>query len=274
MDSIYSGAEKVIVWLGKDMADFSNFAWFHSDALASEYLQGSQTDSIMRRTNVEAPIFQGAYSTEPGIFEKWQSYCRFFEQRRWFNRAWVVQEVVLARPSDIEVWCGKERLRWTNMVAFALGVRFSGLGFNLQTMGNTVKFQSNGGEVTRLGVLQEYRERGGPDQESGGGYSVSMKEVLTEHFGVTNSEGRRYAFLQHVLAILRPFDSFDPRDKVYAAMGIVNNFLPVGTQQNCCWSISHTFLSLRWSKIRPSVKLWTFPPGCPISTDSKGLCLS
>ena len=70
MDSIYSGAEKVIVWLGKDMTDFTNFAWFHNDALASEYLQGSQADSILKRTNANAPIFQGAYSTEPGILEK------------------------------------------------------------------------------------------------------------------------------------------------------------------------------------------------------------
>ena len=234
MDSIYSGAEKVIVWLGKAMADFSNFAWFHSDALASEYLQGSQTDSIMKRTNVEAPIFQGAYSTEPGILEKWQSYCRFFDQRRWFNRAWVVQEVVLARPSDVEVWCGNERLRWTNMVAFALGIRLTGLGSFLQTMGNTVgntmKCQSTGDEVVRLGLLQEFCERGGPDQESRGGDLVNLKELLQENYDVTDSEGRRHAFLQHVLAILRPFDSFDPRDKVYAAMGIVGRFLPRGSR--------------------------------------------
>ncbi|KAK0510036.1 hypothetical protein JMJ35_007430 [Cladonia borealis] len=230
MDSIYSGADKVIVWLGKDMADFSDFAWFHSDALASEYLQGSQTDSTLKRTNVAAPIFQGAYRTEPGILEKWQSYCRFFEQRRWFNRAWVVQEVVLARPSDIEVWCGNERLRWTNMVAFALGLFLSGLGMDIRTMRNRVKGQFNGAEVVRLGALQEFCERGGPDQESSCGDVVNLKELLQETYDVTDSEGRRHAFLQHVLAILRPFDSFDPRDKVYAAMGIVGRFLPSGSR--------------------------------------------
>ena len=69
MDSIYSGAEKVLVWLGKDMTDFSNFAWFHSDALASEYLQGSQTDSIMKRVNPKAPIFHEP-RTEPGMLGK------------------------------------------------------------------------------------------------------------------------------------------------------------------------------------------------------------
>ena len=230
MGSIYGGAKKVIVWLGKDMADFSNFAWFHSDALASEYLQGSQTDSIIKRTKREAPIFQWEYSAEPGILKKWHSYCRFFEQRRWFSRAWVVQEVVLARPSDIEVWCGNEKLWWTNMVAFAVGVHLSGLGAYLQTMGNTLKYKYTGDEVVRLGVLQEFCERGGPDQEGSGGDAITLKDFLTELYGVTDSEGRRHAFLQHVLAILRPFDSFDPRDKVYAAMGIVNKFLPRGTR--------------------------------------------
>ena len=228
MDSIYSGADKVIVWLGKDMADISNFAWFHSDTLASEYLQGSQIDSIFKRTNIEAPIFQGAYSSEPGILEKWHSYCRFFEQRRWFNRAWIVQEIVLARPSDIEVWCGNGGLSWTNMVAFAVGVSLTGLGSYLQTEGKTVRNRSVGDEVVRLGLLQEFCERGGPDQESSSGDLITLKELLMENYGVTSSEGRRHAFLQHVLAILRPSDFFDPRDKVYAAMGIVNKFLPRG----------------------------------------------
>ena len=230
MGTIYSGAKKVIVWLGKDMADFSNFAWFHSDALASEYLQGSETDGIMERTNVKAPIFQGAYSTEPGILEKWQSYRRFFEQRRWFNRAWVVQEVTLARSSDIEVWCGNERLWWINMVAFALGLELTGLGSYLQTMGNKVKAQSIGAEVVRLGLLQEFCERGAVVQESNGGDVVKLSELPMEAYDVTDSEGWRHAFLQDVLAILRQFDSFDPRDKVYAALGIVGRFLPRGSR--------------------------------------------
>ncbi len=230
MDSIYSGAEKVIVWLGKDMADFSNFAWFHSDALASEYLQGSQTDSIIERTKVEAPIFKGTYGPKPFILEKWHSYCRFVGQRRWFNRAWVVQEIVLARPSDIEVWCGNERLSWTNMVSFALGIALSGLRSHLLAFSKNMKWQSIGDELVTFGLLQECCERGGPDQESSGGDAITLKEYLMELYGVTDSEGRRYAFLQHVLSLLRPFNSFDSRDKIYAAMGIVNKFLPTGSR--------------------------------------------
>ena len=230
MDSIYSGAEKVIVWLGKDMADFSDFAWFHSDALASEYLQGSQTDTIAKRIKSEAPIFQKVYKSEPGILEKRRSYCRFLEQRRWFNRAWIVQEIVLARPSDIEVWCGNGKLSWTTMVAFALGLSFSGLGSYLQNMNKTVKHQSVGHEVVRLGFLQEFCQRGGPDQEHSGGDVMNLNKFLMELYEVTNIEGRRHAFLQHVLSNLRPFESFDPRDKVYAAMGIVNQFLPRGSR--------------------------------------------
>ena len=230
MDSIYSGAGKVIVWLGKDMAEFSNFSWFHTDALASEYLQGSEADSIAIRANGEAPIFQEPDDSEPGISEKWYSYCRFFEQRRWFNRAWIVQEIVLARPSDIEVWCGNERLSWTNMVAFAIGARLSGLGPTIQTIGKSMKNRSIGDEVMRLGYLQDCCERGGPDQESRDGDTSNLKDYLMLIYGVTDSESRRHAFLQHVLAVLRPFDCFDPRDKVYAAVGIVNKFLPWGSR--------------------------------------------
>ena len=230
MDSIYSGADKVIVWLGKDMTDFSDFAWFHSDALASEYLQGPQNDTIATRVKPEAPIFQEVYKSEPGILERWHSYCRFLEQRRWFNRAWIVQEIVLARPSDIEVWCGNGKLSWTNMVAFALGLSFSGLGSYLQNMSKTVKHQSVGHEVVRLRFLQEFCERGGPDQERSGGDVMNLNKLLMELYELTNIEGRRDAFLQHVLSNLRPFESFDPRDKVYAAVGIVHKFLPRGSR--------------------------------------------
>ena len=230
MGTIYSGAEKVIVWLGKSMADFSDFAWFHSDALASEYLHDSKTDSIFKRTKKEAPIFQWENDFEPDLSEKWHSYCRFFDHRRWFNRAWVVQEIVLARSSDIEVWCGNEMLSWTNMVAFAVGAGLSGLGTAPQAMERSVKYGSMGNEVIKLGVLQECCERGGPDQESSGGDVLNLREFLMKTYGVTDSEGRRHSFLQHVLGFLRPFDSYDPRDKVYAAMGIVNRFLPRGSR--------------------------------------------
>ena len=136
----------------------------------------------------------------------------------------------MARMSDIEVMCGNERLSWINMVAFALGVRLSGLGSLLQTMDNTVKHLSTGDQVVRLGVLQEICQLGGPDHESSGGDVISLKWLLMHRYGVSDSEGRRHAFLRHVPAILRPYDSFDPRDKVYAAMGIVNRFLPRGSR--------------------------------------------
>ncbi len=116
------------------------------------------------------------------------------------------------------------------MVAFAIGVRLSGLGSPLQAIGKSVRNRSIGDEVMRLGYLQDCCERGGPDQESRDGDTSNLKDYLMLIYGVTDSESRRYAFLQLVLATLRPFDSFDPRDKVYAAMGIVNKFLPRGSR--------------------------------------------
>ena len=135
----------------------------------------------------------------------------------------------MARPSDVEVMCGNEMLSWINMVAFALGVRLSGLGNSFQTTDNRVKHVPTGDQVVRLGVLQELCERGGPDQESSGRDVMTMKEFLIKLYGVTDSEARRHAFLYHVLGVLRPFDSLDPRDKVYVALGIVNRFLPRGS---------------------------------------------
>ena len=136
----------------------------------------------------------------------------------------------MARPSDVEVMCGNEKLSWINIVAFALGIRLSGLGTYFQTTDSTVKHVPTGDQAVRLGFLQEVCERGGPDQERSGGDVLTMKEYLRNVHGVTDPEARRHAFIHHVLVILRPFDSLDPRDKVYAALGIVNRFLPRGSR--------------------------------------------
>ena len=79
MGSIYSMAEKVVVWLGKDMTDFKNFEWFHAGETCAGLLNEGGDYSLVERVNAAAPIFTGKYSAEVGIEEKWAAYCRFYE---------------------------------------------------------------------------------------------------------------------------------------------------------------------------------------------------
>jgi hypothetical protein len=56
--------------------------------------------------------------------------------RRWFHRAWIIQEVVL--PAEIIVFCEKTTLSWLDMFLLAQCLRMTGLGdiglFGLQTI--------------------------------------------------------------------------------------------------------------------------------------------
>ena len=220
MGSIYSSAEKVVVWLGSDMTDFTNFAWFHSDHITSGYLIGKESDFIIHRVDLDAPIFMGFGIRE----EQWISYSNFVDRRRWFKRAWVMQEIALAQRVDI--FCGDQNLPWDNLVTFSCGIRCSDIVSYLKTLKNSVDNEPVGDDIWRLGLIRELCRHSGPDQGSHDD-DISMRDIL-KNYGATTAEERRYAFIRYLLSWIRPFDSSDPRDKIYGVIGIINKFLPEG----------------------------------------------
>lgn len=56
MDSVFGGAEKVVVWLGKDMSDFDDFAWSHSD---TDYKEQADTDGLIPKIKLNS--FEGKF---------------------------------------------------------------------------------------------------------------------------------------------------------------------------------------------------------------------
>ncbi|MCJ1243307.1 hypothetical protein MMC30_000504 [Trapelia coarctata] len=220
MGSIYGVAQEVIVWLGKDMMDFSDFASFHTDAITSTYLDDDESHDILARVHLAAPIFKP--TSDEVSMEKWASYRKFYERRRWFIRAWVVQEVVLAR--EIEVLCGNGRLPWQSMVALATGVRSSSIAMQADNLRSSRQDRGIGDEVTRLGLLRELCGGDGPYQACTNEDEPGLKEYLAETYGATSPCAIRFAFLRHVISIIRPLGASNPRDKIYTAIGIVDKF--------------------------------------------------
>lgn len=84
MDSIYRGAERVIVWLG-DAANRSD-----------ELLRWAASATLAAHTVVLPQAVQAAMER--------------LSQREYWSRAWIVQECVLAR--EIKVYIGAESLDW------------------------------------------------------------------------------------------------------------------------------------------------------------------
>ena len=94
MRSIFIQAQIVLVWLGPE-SDSSNQAM----ALLREIAQKSSANNGLRWLLQlgETPLY----------LKHWEALASFF-RRKWWRRAWVVQEFVLAR--EIEIACGEQTL--------------------------------------------------------------------------------------------------------------------------------------------------------------------
>ncbi|KAI1380622.1 HET-domain-containing protein [Hypoxylon crocopeplum] len=109
MADIYRSAERVIVWLGA--ADgFTQPAWQLIEGLSQlskedllainpQAFDNKQNDDLLGHANSS---------------EHWRALALLFG-RSWFTRAWVIQELVLAR--DTTVLCGNYTFNWESMVS-------------------------------------------------------------------------------------------------------------------------------------------------------------
>ncbi|KAI2639073.1 HET-domain-containing protein [Hypomontagnella submonticulosa] len=108
MADIYRSAKGVVIWLGPS-DEFTQPAW----ELITSLSQLSETE----RKSVSPEAFNDAQNTDllgrANSREHWRALVRLFG-RRWFTRAWVVQELVLAR--DTTILCGEYVFDWQDIV--------------------------------------------------------------------------------------------------------------------------------------------------------------
>jgi Heterokaryon incompatibility protein (HET) len=102
MGDIYSSATRVIIWLGKLIPEVKDVIW-----LQERYLPIAEEGRFpAEEINADLLSFLGISSTR--WFELWRAYGRVYSTYRWFSRAWVVQELILAR--DVLIRCGEETI--------------------------------------------------------------------------------------------------------------------------------------------------------------------
>ena len=98
LPDIFREAESVFGWVGEQSED---------SHLAIEKLR-----------SIKRPSKQKSISTFSA--EVWGALSRLFS-RSWFERSWIVQEVILAR--DLVIVCGNDKLRWDDLYQAALSCR-------------------------------------------------------------------------------------------------------------------------------------------------------
>lgn len=111
MGSIYTLAERVVIWLGPETSD-SNLA------LSTMQYLADQVENTLDRYNCDTPdaaepLWFNRAQALPYNKQTWAALLAFF-QRPWFSRLWVMQEAQLSNRRAI-VHCGSTAISWISL---------------------------------------------------------------------------------------------------------------------------------------------------------------
>lgn len=193
MASIYHSADFVIAWLGEEDVDTEE-----SFALIST-LATLCKDCLNRVSpkNRASEAFENTLGPLAGD-RAWNSLRRFWT-RSYFKRAWIIQEVTLAKK--VAVKCGSHLLEWDDVVKVSRYLTVTPwtrlLNSGVQSLSD--REYSNHAQPLYLNV-------GGHHKESG-----------------KRESGKSHFFL-YALMRARRFECSDPRDKVYSLLGLEEHY--------------------------------------------------
>ena len=163
MDRIYSEATQVLVWLGPGDEGSDRVI----DTLAADYTE----DSLVEFDKSD---------------EDSTSWRQLFN-RPYFNRMWIVQEVVLGK--NISFLCGTKSISWSQMVG---------------------------------GVCDMYQRRSSPRALYPRTLLAQLYHAKRRYWG-RDGKGGKNAYLLAFLLILESRECYDPRDKLYALLGVAKD---------------------------------------------------
>ncbi|UPK94386.1 hypothetical protein LCI18_005321 [Fusarium solani-melongenae] len=254
MGEIYSRCQRAIAWLGADSSNAEEFHKLHTtvkDAVsrqgpfrnpAIQFLAVHSVEELESRLGIEIPRTW------------WNSYCTFLEQRRWFSRAWVKQEVAL--PPELLVSFNNFTLSWNDLWLVTTFLKQS-LGAKLQYLrspSGTRHTMPVGTEIMHLATLRDQCQRGGPTV-----YQVrpgDLNPTLQEKTGARTDRQLCCAYLEESIERIRDSDATKPKDKVYAILGIFKKFIQsplddlLSPEYNDSVTPEETFTRAAWFLLR------------------------
>jgi hypothetical protein len=185
MATIYHSAATVIVWLGKeDEHTKGAFALLHS-------LGQHPNETLKRITPRNLRSGRTLQLIAPcSNIDSWESLVRLF-QRRYFTRVWIIQEITLAR--EVLVHCGQHIIDWAHVVKVS----------NFLTVTSWTRWICPGGTLGAVDSPQSYHA------------IPNLLEANKRTRERDQSKALLYALIR-----ARRFYASDPRDKIYALLGV------------------------------------------------------
>ncbi|KAJ4982518.1 hypothetical protein SVAN01_11988 [Stagonosporopsis vannaccii] len=238
MQAIYSNAACVVVWLGEAEA---------TDGPALEVLKAINAPwaSICDPQGRNIPIFTGQNNANHDatvaarVSDKGFDALAAFLLRPWFSRMWIVQELVCA--SELTIWCGQDTLNEGFPVLEAAARLFMLYNCNVKVQLATISME---------------------DKEAQGiGRSKMM--CAGRLWGFKTFKDKGFSGILWLLLITRYFDATDPRDKIFALVGLASNVSEglvdySKSYKDIVQDLSHMFLDNRIPTTSGSVlDLWS-----------------
>jgi hypothetical protein len=211
MGDIYSSAVRVIIWLGKLIPGVKDVIWLQERFLPIAEEGRFPAEEI----NVDLLSFLGITSTR--WFELWKAYGRFYSTYRWFSRAWVVQELILAR--DVLIRCGEETIDCKILEELTL---------RSMEIGSVITPESK-----RFTAFSGYRFL---MAEEGGWMDIDVWPLLT---GAKTTEERWYSWIMYLVDIINLQRAGCLHDKIYAVFGIALKSQPESLRHANCLGVDY-----------------------------------
>jgi hypothetical protein len=186
MNTIYRSAEIVAIWLGpaehESDLGFDIMKEWKARFDQLKHVCGGSEELAVTSISSDDPLFFGPpESKQRRALEAIGKICR----RPWWRRAWIVQEGTIASPVRTILFCGSRHVDWTYLRA---ALRITHHVTHNQNFGMSMSFYY--GMATRLDQFRKDREVGA---------NIPLLRVL---------------------GLIRGYDCEDPRDKLYAALGM------------------------------------------------------
>jgi hypothetical protein len=224
MADIFRAAQSVIVWLGKEDE-------YTPDALAVINAISTIPE------NTEIPAIYTSFYADDGRLKRlgishltifnWLGFIAFIN-RSWFQRAWVVQEIALAKSAT--VMCGQNTFPWEKISRTLAFVKASRWYHHL----STEKLRHVATVRQNPGVYKDFLKSKADVDMTAFYLDRTRKSVTSAGRLVPHSTlRRRKPSLRVLLETHRYCGSTDPRDKIYAFLGLADKkAAPFSTQPN------------------------------------------
>jgi len=221
MDTIYSNAVEVIGWLGYAHLFTKDLIWATTDFLEKFHKhENFENSGYNWPTDSLHDPSVGLFFNVDDLASCLLSVYFFYNSCRWFKRAWVTQEIVLAK--HVRMFCGEFEVSLAGLQTFAMIMERTGwLALIISTAGSSIDKWENRGWLFELLTWKSISKEMSRVLNSNDHIDRRPTLIETEIFShPPGSPGRYLTCFHHLLLSTANFRCSEPLDHVFSAIGL------------------------------------------------------